>query len=66
VTTPHFRALFAVLIVNGVAAAIPATLFLFFAQDRLRLGAYAGAFQIVGGADVVARALTRYLKRGQS
>lgn len=44
---PRFRALFAVLIVNGVAAAIPATLFLFFAQDRLRLGAYAGAFLIV-------------------
>lgn len=39
-----FRALFAVLIVNGVAAAIPATLFLFFAADRLQLGSYAGLF----------------------
>jgi len=38
----HFRALFAVLIVNGVAAAIPATLFLFFADDRLGLGRLAG------------------------
>jgi Na+/melibiose symporter-like transporter len=38
----RFRALFAVLIVNGVAAAIPATLFLFFADDRLRLGHLAG------------------------
>lgn len=44
---PRFRALYAVLILNGVAAAIPATLFLFFAQDRLQLGAYAGAFLII-------------------
>ena len=43
----RFRALFAVLIVNGVAAAIPATLFLFFAQDRLHLGRYAGVFLIL-------------------
>lgn len=42
-----FRALFLVLIVNGVAAAIPATLFLFFAQDKLRLGAGAGLYLIV-------------------
>ena len=42
-----FRWLFAVLLVNGVAAAIPATLFLFFAGDYLRLGHYAGAFLIV-------------------
>ena len=40
----RFRALFAVLIVNGVGAAIPATLFLFFAEDRLHLGRYAGLF----------------------
>ena len=42
-----FRALFAVLMVNGVASAIPATLFLFFATDHLRLGAYAGLFLIM-------------------
>ena len=41
------RALFTVLIVNGVAAAIPATLFLFFAEDRLKMGNYAGMFLIV-------------------
>ncbi|MES2742824.1 MAG: MFS transporter [Pseudomonadota bacterium] len=39
-----FRCLFAVLLVNGVAGAIPATLFLFFVDDRLRLGSYAGPF----------------------
>ena len=42
-----FRALFAVLIVNGVASSIPATLFLFFATDRLLLGPMAGLFLIV-------------------
>ena len=42
-----FRWLIAVLLVNGVAAAIPATLFLFFATDYLRLGHYAGPFLIV-------------------
>ncbi|MDY7577008.1 MFS transporter [Herbaspirillum sp. RTI4] len=42
-----YRALFAVLIVNGVAAAIPATLFLFFADDKLQLGKYAGAFLVL-------------------
>ncbi|OEZ67236.1 putative symporter YagG [Janthinobacterium sp. HH103] len=42
-----FRWLFSVLLVNGVAAAIPATLFLFFAGDYLRLGHYAGPFLIV-------------------
>ncbi|WP_219116571.1 MFS transporter [Janthinobacterium sp. UMAB-56] len=42
-----FRWLFAILLVNGVAAAIPATLFLFFATDYLRLGHYAGPFLIV-------------------
>ncbi|MES2756447.1 MAG: MFS transporter [Pseudomonadota bacterium] len=44
---PRFRALFAVLLVNGVASAIPATLFLFFAADRLRLADLAGPFLIV-------------------
>ncbi|NBV16031.1 MFS transporter [Janthinobacterium sp.] len=42
-----FRWLFAVLLVNGVAAAIPATLFLFFATDYLQLGHYAGPFLIL-------------------
>jgi glycoside/pentoside/hexuronide:cation symporter, GPH family len=42
-----FRALFAVLLVNGVASAIPATLFLFFTADRLQLGAMAGAFLVL-------------------
>lgn len=44
---PRFRSLFAVLIVNGVASAIPATLFLFFAADHLRLAAYSGLFLIL-------------------
>ena len=44
---PRFRALFAVLIVNGVAAAIPATLFLFFVEDKLLLGSYGGLFLIL-------------------
>jgi len=42
-----FRHLFAILLINGVAAAIPATLFLFFAGDYLRLGPYAGLFLII-------------------
>jgi glycoside/pentoside/hexuronide:cation symporter, GPH family len=44
---PRFRALFAVFMVNGVASAIPATLFLFFAADHLRLGALSGLFLIL-------------------
>jgi Na+/melibiose symporter-like transporter len=44
---PRFRALFSVLLVNGVASAIPATLFLFFAADRLRLAALSGWFLIL-------------------
>jgi Na+/melibiose symporter-like transporter len=43
----RFRILFAILIVNGVASAIPATLFLFFAADRLRLAPMAGLFLIL-------------------
>lgn len=43
----RFRALFSVLLVNGVASAIPATLFLFFADDHLRLGALSGMFLIL-------------------
>jgi GPH family glycoside/pentoside/hexuronide:cation symporter len=42
-----FRWLFAVFVVNGIAAAIPATLFLFFASDRLRLGQQAGLFLVL-------------------
>ncbi len=42
-----FRSLFAVLMVNGVAAAIPATLFLFFVADRLRLASLSGLFLIL-------------------
>jgi GPH family glycoside/pentoside/hexuronide:cation symporter len=33
---PGFRALLAVFVVNGIASAIPATLILFFVQDRLQ------------------------------
>lgn len=43
----RFRSLFAVLLVNGIASSIPATLFLFFATDRLRLGPLSGLFLIV-------------------
>ena len=43
----RFRALFAILLVNGVASAIPATLFLFFASDRLQLAPMAGLFLIL-------------------
>ncbi|MGZ8358579.1 MAG: MFS transporter [Telluria sp.] len=43
----RFRILFAILIVNGVASAIPATLFLFFASDRLQLAPMAGLFLIL-------------------
>ena len=35
-TRPGFRALLAVFIVNGIASAVPATLILFFVQDRLQ------------------------------
>lgn len=42
-----FRWLFAVFVINGIAAAIPATLFLFFAKDFLQLGQYAGVFLLL-------------------
>jgi Na+/melibiose symporter-like transporter len=35
-TRPDFRALLAVFMVNGIASAVPATLLLFFVQDRLQ------------------------------
>lgn len=43
----RFRTLFAILLVNGVASAIPATLFLFFAGDHLRLPDLAGLFLVL-------------------
>lgn len=42
----RFRWLLAVFAVNGIAAAIPATLFLFFATDRLQLPSQAGLFLV--------------------
>lgn len=42
-----FRTLFAILLVNGVASAIPATLFLFFTADALRLAQWSGLFLIL-------------------
>jgi glycoside/pentoside/hexuronide:cation symporter, GPH family len=43
----RFRGLFAVLIVNGFAAAIPGTLFLFFVRDRLQAGSHISLFLIL-------------------
>ncbi len=43
-SNPAFRWLLPVFILNGIAAAIPATLFQFFAQDRLHLANQAGWF----------------------
>lgn len=43
----RFRWLFAVFLFNGIAAAIPATLFLFFAEDRLQIGGSAGLFLLL-------------------
>lgn len=44
---PRFRWLLGVFMLNGIAAAIPATLFLFFTEDRLLLAQYAGLFLVV-------------------
>jgi Na+/melibiose symporter-like transporter len=41
---PAFRALFAVFMVNGIASAVPATLILFFVQDRLQAPAHLQPF----------------------
>ncbi|HEY8026778.1 MAG TPA: MFS transporter [Burkholderiaceae bacterium] len=38
----QFRSLFCVFVFNGIASAIPATLFQFFAEDRLQLGHQTG------------------------
>lgn len=43
----RFRWLLSVFAVNGIAAAIPATLFVFFASDRLQLGAWTGLFLVL-------------------
>ncbi len=43
----RFRWLYAVFAVNGIAAAIPATLFLFFATDRLQLAQRAPLFLLL-------------------
>ncbi|MBL8377857.1 MAG: MFS transporter [Burkholderiales bacterium] len=42
--SPRFRRLLAVFALNGIAAAIPATLFLFFVADVLALESMSGAF----------------------
>ena len=44
---PLFRWLLAVFAFNGIAAAIPATLFLFFVSDHLQLPQYAGLFLVL-------------------
>ncbi len=41
---PEFRRLLAVFLLNGIAAAVPATLLLFFIDDRLRLPGDQGLF----------------------
>ncbi len=46
-TVPRFRWLCAVYAMNGIAAAVPATLFLFFASDKLQLPQYAALFLIL-------------------
>jgi Na+/melibiose symporter-like transporter len=42
--SPRFRRLLAIFALNGIAAALPATLFLFFVADVLGLEAMSGAF----------------------
>ena len=46
-SVPRFRWLFAVYALNGIAAAVPATLFLFFASDKLQLPQYAALFLLL-------------------
>jgi Na+/melibiose symporter-like transporter len=43
-STPDFRRLIAVFLLNGVASAVPATLVLFFVRDRLQLPELQGLF----------------------
>ncbi len=50
---PGFRWLLAIFVANGIAAAVPASLVLFFVDDRLQLGAQSGvllALYFVAGA----------------
>lgn len=42
VRQPRFRWLLAIFVANGIAAAVPASLVLFFIEDRLQLAAHAG------------------------
>lgn len=44
---PRFRHLFIILLINGIAAAIPATLFLFYTDDHLHLPQYSGPFLLI-------------------
>ncbi len=44
---PRFRALFGVVVVSGLANALPATLFMFFVADRLQLAGHAGLFLLL-------------------
>jgi glycoside/pentoside/hexuronide:cation symporter, GPH family len=43
-TTPGFKRLLAIYLVNGVASAVPATLILFFIEDRLQAAPYTPLF----------------------
>lgn len=43
----QFLSLLSVFATNGIAAAIPASLFLFFVSDRLQLATYAGLFLVL-------------------
>jgi glycoside/pentoside/hexuronide:cation symporter, GPH family len=43
-TDTRFRGLLGVFMLNGIASAVPATLVLFFVQDRLQAGVWAPAF----------------------
>jgi len=43
-TTPAFRSLLAIYLVNGIASAVPATLVLFFIRDKLDAPAYEPVF----------------------
>ena len=60
----RFRWLFAVFAVNGIAAAIPATLFLFFATDRLQLARHAPLFLLLyfGAAALALPLWSRFAK----
>ncbi len=61
----RFRWLFAVFGVNGIAASIPATLFLFFATDRLQLAQQAPLFLLLyfGAAALALPLWSRVAKR---